>query len=218
MKKAKISICIVAGITLLFGTGCKKKSNPPPEDLNKHVFGKVYDESDGQPLPHCLVALYQSVNDGSINNAYLKIAETYSDSNGDYAFYFKSDVSLRYAVELLQSSKGSIFSYFPTDIMPEKMKSKEIVMDLKANYLWYYGYINWRVIGNKGSDKCIIKINGGAPTEVLHNQERILRDLIFHTNLIRVEYRVEHQSQMVIDTSFFAGASKLDSTFIDINF
>ncbi len=208
----------VALIPIIISVGCKKPKSPQPEDLNKHLFGIVYDANDGKQIQNCRIALYQTVNDGGLNNSYLKLAETYTDKNGNYSFNFKRSSEVSYAIEVVESPEGSIFTFFPTDIVVEKIHEKEIAVNLKATYLYYYGYINWQVIGDRGNERCYVTIDGGLETKVLQSESLTLRDRVFHRNLVHIKCRIENKNSIVKDTSYFEGALKRDTTFASIHF
>jgi hypothetical protein len=157
MKKVNYFIGRTFLLFFLINLNCRKHTAPEPEDLNKHLSGKVYDQTDGERLNNCRVGLYKNIDDGSINNGYKKLAETYTDGNGNYEFAFTKVATESYAIQLEQSLPGYTEEYFPTDIQPQEERKKEIIVDIKVKPL---SYLKWHIVGDKGNASIFVNIGG----------------------------------------------------------
>lgn len=214
MKKS-IQIFAAIALLILMSASCKKSPKPEPEDLNKHLYGKVYDETDGERLSNCKIGLYQHTADGSLNISYKKIAETYSDSNGNFEFYFTKIQSSNYAIQLEKRPTNFTMEVLPTAIQPQEERKKEISFDIKVKPL---GYVKWHVVGDQGNYKCFLDI-GGSGRDVYKGQDEILWEPSWANRNVNVSYAILNSNSIIIkDTSYDLLLPKHDTIFVEIHF
>lgn len=173
MKRTALLFYTALAIVISINLHCTKTTQPEPENMNKHLFGKVFDRYDNTIVPNCTVSLYEGRFDGG-NMRYTKFAEQTTGSYGKYDFRFtrKPDV-LTYVFNLDRTPPGFVCDYVFTglnDIPDAIMKKSEIDFDIPTVS---FGELKVRFIGDGTGNKVILGDGGGGGREYYHGCDTI---------------------------------------------
>lgn len=215
MKKVTYLLATTVLVMILTSSNCRKSPKPEPEDLNKHLTGRVYDKVDGEPMKGFKVCLYQwDYPDGSSSQVYKKLQEVHTDNNGNYEMFFTREHNLGYATEMETKAPGYTYEIIPADLSDQDLLKKEIHRDHPVESR---GYLKWHVIGDSTNVSCYLQIGGGGE-RVSHGSEETFWVSFSANVLSKQDYSIKRPDFTYFDTSFTLFYPKHDTVYVTTHF